>query len=186
MGEPRFAWEAIPLADAMTRRMPVGWSGLEAPAAVNVGNPHIVFFVDNADAVDLGLIGPEIETRPTVPRAGQRQCRPSMTAISHAADVGTRRGPHPRMRHRRVRHRRSPPQARPTRRPVLLNLPGGELILAEGADGRSADGRPAPPTSSRARTDAVSGPESSPSAAVSTSPRARRCAVLGRRRKTWS
>ena len=69
MGEPRFAWEQIPLAMPMaTERMQVGWSGLEAPDAVNVGNPHIVFFVDNADAVDLGLIGPEIEVDPLFPQ----------------------------------------------------------------------------------------------------------------------
>jgi len=69
MGEPRFAWEQIPLAMPMaTERMPVGWSGLEAPDAVNVGNPHIVFFVADADAVDLGLIGPEIENDPLFPQ----------------------------------------------------------------------------------------------------------------------
>lgn len=59
---PRFDWDAIPLAYAMdTRDMPVAWDGLESPAAVNVGNPHIVFFVDNLDAVPLATLGPEIE-----------------------------------------------------------------------------------------------------------------------------
>ena len=37
------------------------------PFAVNVGNPHVVFFVDDADAVDLGRIGPEIERDPLFP-----------------------------------------------------------------------------------------------------------------------
>ena len=62
MGEPRFDWDAIPLAYAMdTRDMPVGWEGLEAPSAVNVGNPHVIFFVDDFDAVPLATIGPQIE-----------------------------------------------------------------------------------------------------------------------------
>lgn len=52
MGEPRFDWEAIPLAYAMdTSALPVGWEELEQPVAVNVGNPHAVFFVDDCDAI---------------------------------------------------------------------------------------------------------------------------------------
>ena len=67
MGKPRFDWDAIPLDYAMdTLSMPVGWSNentaLENPSAVNVGNPHVIFFVDDADSVDLGTLGPEIET----------------------------------------------------------------------------------------------------------------------------
>jgi diaminopimelate epimerase len=68
MGVPRFAWDQIPLAYAMdTLAMPVGWQELDAPAAVNVGNPHVVFFVDDADAVDLARLGPPIETDPLFP-----------------------------------------------------------------------------------------------------------------------
>lgn len=67
MGEPRFDWEAIPLAFGMdTLAMPVGWgqaedSELANPAAVNVGNPHVVFFVPDCDAVPLAALGPIIE-----------------------------------------------------------------------------------------------------------------------------
>ena len=68
MGEPRFAWEEIPLGYAMdTAAMPVGWEDLTEPAAVNVGNPHIVFFVEDADAVDLARLGPMIEHDPLFP-----------------------------------------------------------------------------------------------------------------------
>ena len=68
MGEPRFGWEEIPLAYAMdTAAMPVGWEDLQRPAAVNVGNPHVVFFVDNARAVDLARLGPQIENDPLFP-----------------------------------------------------------------------------------------------------------------------
>src|SRR4051794_36669384 len=49
MGKPRFGWDEIPLAYPMdTERMPVGWEALQDPAAVNVGNPHVVFFVEEA------------------------------------------------------------------------------------------------------------------------------------------
>lgn len=62
MGQPRFDWEAIPLAYPLdTAAMPVGWDALTAPAAVNVGNPHVVFVVDDVAAVDLASLGPVIE-----------------------------------------------------------------------------------------------------------------------------
>jgi len=65
---PRLNWEAIPLAFAMdTLALPVGWDGLDQPCAVNVGNPHVVFFVPDNDVVQLGRIGPEIEHDPLFP-----------------------------------------------------------------------------------------------------------------------
>jgi len=68
MGGPRFGWQDIPLAYAMdTAAMPVGWEELQRPFAVNVGNPHVVFFVDDAAAVDLARLGPLIEHDPLFP-----------------------------------------------------------------------------------------------------------------------
>ena len=68
MGEPQFDWEAIPLAYAMdTSAMPVGWEDLDNAAAVNVGNPHIIFFVEDSDAVELDRLGPIIEHDPLFP-----------------------------------------------------------------------------------------------------------------------
>lgn len=68
MGVPRFDWNAIPLAYAMdTLAMPVAWEDLENPVAINVGNPHVVFFVPDADAVDLERLGPIIEHDPLFP-----------------------------------------------------------------------------------------------------------------------
>jgi diaminopimelate epimerase len=68
MGAPRFGWDEIPLAYPMdTAAMPVGWEELQSPAAVNVGNPHAIFFVDDAGAVDLARLGPLIETDPLFP-----------------------------------------------------------------------------------------------------------------------
>jgi len=68
MGAPRFGWEEIPLAYPMdTAGMPVAWEDLRGPTAINVGNPHIVFFVPEARAVDLARLGPLIENDPLFP-----------------------------------------------------------------------------------------------------------------------
>ena len=65
MGAPRFDWDAIPLAfPADTARLPLAWDALEHPAAVNVGNPHAIFFVADCDAIDLARLGPLIEHDP--------------------------------------------------------------------------------------------------------------------------
>lgn len=68
LNPPTFDWEFIPLAMPMdSRDMPVGWEELERPMAVNVGNPHLIFFVPDADTVDLERLGPIIETDPLFP-----------------------------------------------------------------------------------------------------------------------
>jgi diaminopimelate epimerase len=68
MGEPRFGWDQIPLAYAMdTLTMPASWDDLPAPSAVNVGNPHIVFFLDDLEQVDMAKLGPLIEHDPLFP-----------------------------------------------------------------------------------------------------------------------
>jgi diaminopimelate epimerase len=68
MGVPRFGWDEIPLAYPMdTAAMPVGWEELQNPAAVNVGNPHVIFFVEDADGVELDQLGPQIESDPLFP-----------------------------------------------------------------------------------------------------------------------
>ena len=59
LGEPRFGWNEIPLAYPMdTAALPMAWDGLESPMALNVGNPHLVFFVPDAREVPLEIRGP--------------------------------------------------------------------------------------------------------------------------------
>ena len=68
MGPPRFGWEDIPLAYPMdTAAMPVGWEELQGPFALNAGNSHVIFFVDDSNAVDLARLGPMIENDPLFP-----------------------------------------------------------------------------------------------------------------------
>src|SRR4051794_24603550 len=69
IGEPRFGWNEIPLAYAMdTAALPMAWDGLESPMALNVGNPHLVFFVPDAREVALEELGPRIENDPAFPQ----------------------------------------------------------------------------------------------------------------------
>lgn len=136
MGEPRFGWEQIPLAWAMdTLTMPVGWEDLAGPAAVNVGNPHAIFFVPDCDAVDLARLGPLIETDPLFPervnvnvatvesrsairlRVWERGAGLTLacgTGACATAIAAMRRGL--------------------TERTVRVTLPGGPLTIAWGAD----------------------------------------------------
>ncbi len=67
LGPARLDWRDIPLARAMdTVRMDYrvdlpggGW--VEGPGAVSMGNPHVVFFVDDPDTLPLEAIGPGVE-----------------------------------------------------------------------------------------------------------------------------
>jgi diaminopimelate epimerase len=69
LGRPRFAPEEIPLLYPMdTRAMPVGWEQLAEPFAVNVGNPHLVFFVEDDGIIELSRLGPLIERDPLFPQ----------------------------------------------------------------------------------------------------------------------
>lgn len=64
MGPPQLTWNEVPLAQ------PVDLDALPIegrPGAVGMGNPHCVFVVDDAEAVDLDAVGPRIERHPLFP-----------------------------------------------------------------------------------------------------------------------
>jgi len=74
MGRPRFAWNEIPLREPFhdTRKIelqigPIDAPILHTPSAVNIGNPHAIFWVDNIEAFDLSKIGPLLENHPIFP-----------------------------------------------------------------------------------------------------------------------
>ena len=132
LGAPRFEWDQIPLAYPMdTHLMPVAWEALDAPIAVNVGNPHLVFFVPDCNAVELDRLGPEIEHDPlfpdrinvnvaTIENRGRIRLRVWERGVGETRACGTgacatavgamRRGL--------------------TDRTVTVALPGGELVIA--------------------------------------------------------
>lgn len=132
MGTPRFDWDAIPLAYAMdSAAMPVGWDALTTPAAVNVGNPHVVFFVDDVSAIDLAHLGPRIEHDPLFPERINVNIAavtgPSSLALrvwergaglTRACGTGACATAVIAIRSKRVTS------------PVTVTLPGGDLVIA--------------------------------------------------------
>jgi diaminopimelate epimerase len=71
MGEPRLTWSEIPLAravaDTRSITLPAAAAELGAASAVNMGNPHAIFWVRDPDAYDLPAIGPRLEHDPLFP-----------------------------------------------------------------------------------------------------------------------
>jgi diaminopimelate epimerase len=66
MGSPLLKWEEIPIARAMdTVRLDyvleAGGMRLEGPGAANMGNPHVVFFVEDVEALPIAYLGPRAE-----------------------------------------------------------------------------------------------------------------------------
>lgn len=69
MGAPQFDWDKIPLSRAVdTNRFALDVEGREfAAAAVSVGNPHCVLFVDDAESGEVFRLGPVIERNDMFP-----------------------------------------------------------------------------------------------------------------------
>jgi len=68
MGPARVDWSEIPLSETHdTLRLPLEVGPLKDPTAVNMGNPHAVFFAEDAEAVHLETLGPVIEHHPLFP-----------------------------------------------------------------------------------------------------------------------
>ncbi|MDP2699570.1 diaminopimelate epimerase [Thalassospira sp.] len=76
MGIARLDWRDIPLAEAAdTNHIPVALGDLRDPVGVNVGNPHAVFFVENAERIDIEKLGPVLEHHAMFPeRANIEVC----------------------------------------------------------------------------------------------------------------
>ncbi len=68
MPEPRFDWREIPLAEprdpdrlaGLAPGLPPGW-------ALSMGNPHLVFFVEDPDAPEVARLGATLERHPLFP-----------------------------------------------------------------------------------------------------------------------
>ncbi len=62
MGPARTDWHEIPLSrDVDTLHLPLEMDGLPRPVGVGMGNPHCVFIVEDAEAIDIERIGPAVE-----------------------------------------------------------------------------------------------------------------------------
>ncbi len=73
IGSPKTNWDQIPISEALdTTNLGIEIKDrenttLKGGIAVNVGNPHIVFFVENLEKFDLEKIGPKVENHRLFP-----------------------------------------------------------------------------------------------------------------------
>ena len=73
IGIPKVNWQEIPLSKQLdTQNLKIEIIDRNntkhiGGIAINVGNPHIIFFVDDIEAFDLKNIGPKIENHPLFP-----------------------------------------------------------------------------------------------------------------------
>jgi diaminopimelate epimerase len=71
MGQPRFERADIPMLGApgqvLEEAIEIGGETLHVTCA-NIGNPHAVFFVDDATKVNLSHLGPLVENHPSFPK----------------------------------------------------------------------------------------------------------------------
>jgi diaminopimelate epimerase len=69
MGPAQLGWREIPLSQEMdTLHLDLAAGPYRDPVAVGIGNPHCIFFVDDADAVDPAEYGPAVEKDPLFPQ----------------------------------------------------------------------------------------------------------------------
>jgi diaminopimelate epimerase len=65
MGQPQLEWQEVPLASAVDLlHLPLAGD----PAAVGMGNPHCIFFVPDAEGIDLIARGRAVEHDPLYPQ----------------------------------------------------------------------------------------------------------------------
>ena len=68
MGPVNLGWQQIPLMqEEDTLAVPVDAGPLQSAVAVNVGNPHAVFFMDSVEDFALTRYGPKVENDPIFP-----------------------------------------------------------------------------------------------------------------------
>jgi diaminopimelate epimerase len=137
MGIPRFGWDEVPLSYPMdTRVMPVAWETLSGPSAVSMGNPHVVFFVDDVAGAPLDQLGPEIEADPLFPErvnvnvaTVETRARLRLRVWERGAGLTLACGSGACATFAAARRRGLvEPEA-------VVSQPGGELLLAEGEGG---------------------------------------------------
>jgi diaminopimelate epimerase len=68
MGKAHLEWREIPLShEELVNFLPINVGELKQPSAVNVGNPHAVFFVKEVSKIPLEILGPQVEHHPLFP-----------------------------------------------------------------------------------------------------------------------
>jgi diaminopimelate epimerase len=72
MGSPLLKWEEVPLARTMDTvsmdlSIDAGIAELQAPAACNMGNPHVTFFQDGVEGLPVILLGKRVQAEGLFP-----------------------------------------------------------------------------------------------------------------------
>ena len=92
IGKPKFLWNEIPLSKKIDPQnlgitlIDLSNNTHKGGYAINVGNPHAVFFVNNCDNFDLNKIGPEIENNKLLPE----KCNVSIAEIKNKSLIKLR------------------------------------------------------------------------------------------------
>ena len=92
IGKPKFLWNEIPLSKKIDPQnlgitlIDLSNNTHKGGYAINVGNPHAVFFVNNCDNFDLNKIGPEIENNKLFPE----KCNVSIAEIKNKSLIKLR------------------------------------------------------------------------------------------------
>ncbi len=143
MGEPRFAWNEIPLAEEFrdTRAIelqigPIDAPVLDSPSVVSMGNPHAIFWVDDVETHDLARFGPLLENHPIFPERANISlahvtARDAISVKTWERGVGLTQACGTAACAAAVAAMRK----KLTDRTVTVTLPGGPLIVEWRADG---------------------------------------------------
>jgi len=89
IGQPHFDWKKIPLSKKMNNRNlkikinSTDGKEIEGGFSLSVGNPHIIFFVDDINKFNLGEIGPKIENHEYFPE----KCNVTLATIENKKHV---------------------------------------------------------------------------------------------------
>jgi len=89
MNQPNFKWEKIPLSKEMDNKnlkikiRNINDKEIEGGFALSVGNPHIIFFVEDFNKFNLKEIGPKIENHNYFPE----KCNVTLASIKNKKHV---------------------------------------------------------------------------------------------------
>ena len=92
MGQPNFKWEKIPLSKEMDNKNlkikinSTDGKEIEGGFSLSVGNPHIIFFVEDFNKFNLKEIGPKIENHNYFPE----RCNVTLASIKNKKHVKVR------------------------------------------------------------------------------------------------
>jgi diaminopimelate epimerase len=93
MGSARLGWRDIPLSREMdTAHLGLAHGPLRDPAAASMGNPHLTFFVDDLDALDVARWAPAIQRDPLLPEQANVGVAQMLDAETIALSVWERPG----------------------------------------------------------------------------------------------